>query len=170
MYIETKTIIFRRVILRFTASHSLSNIFSDHFYYESTRGINGALSESNSESSFNSKFLWVEEENKSYIPNFFDFILIISIHLIRWPNTNNAEPRLLKSLALKLFTIRFFSISSVINNIIEGSPQLNMTIVLIYWFFSAFISKEYICFLEHFQSYPKKNKLFRTIFSIHYCF
>jgi hypothetical protein len=57
MYIETKTIIFRRVILRFTVSHSLSNTFSDHFYYESTREINGALFESNSESSFNLKFL-----------------------------------------------------------------------------------------------------------------
>lgn len=168
MYIETKTIIFRRVILRFPMNHSLGNIFSDHFYYESTREINGALFELSSESSFRLTFLWVEEENKSCFPNYFDFIRIISIHLIRWLNINSAGLRLLKSLALSLFTIQTFLTLFATNSIIEDSLQLSMIIASIYLSFSAFKSKEYIYFSMHFQSFPKRNKLSQTIFSIHY--
>lgn len=170
MYIETKTIIFRRVILRFPMNHSSGNIFSDHFYYESTREINGALFELSSESSFHLKFLWVEEENKWYFPNSFDFIRIISIHLIRWLNINSAGLRLLKSLALSLFTIQTFLTLFATNSIIEDSLQLSMIIASIYLSFSAFKSKEYIYFSVRFQSFPKRNKLSQTIFSIHYYF
>lgn len=170
MYIETKTIIFRRVILQFPMNHSLGNIFSDHFYYESTREINGALFELSSESSFHLKFLWVEEENKWYFPNSFDSIRIISIHLIRWLNINSAGLRLLKSLALSLFTIQIFLTLFATNSIIEDSLQLSMIIASIYLSFSAFKSKEYIYFSVRFQSFPKRNKLSQTIFSIHYYF
>ena len=170
MYIETKTIIFRRVILQFPMNHSSGNIFLDHFYYESTREINGALFELSSESSFHLKFLWVEEENKWYFPNSFDSIRIISIHLIRWLNINSAGLRLLKSLALSLFTIQIFLTLFATNSIIEDSLQLSMIIASIYLCFSAFKSKEYIYFSVRFQSFPKRNKLSQTIFSIHYYF
>jgi hypothetical protein len=112
----------------------------------------------------------VEEENKWYFPNSFDSIRIISIHLIRWLNINSAGLRLLKSLALSLFTIQTFLTLFATNSIIEDSLQLSMIIASIYLSFSAFKSKEYIYFLMRFQSFPKRNKLSQTIFSIHYYF